>query len=85
MNGPMQNCWVDLADAIVLRAVEDWRQANFNKLMPAADGSVQTDSKKDDSVIRSCERFFRSKYFENITELDGNTFLKRIKEGFGFQ
>lgn len=72
-------CWHDLANAIILNAVEDWRRSKFQLSIPSLA------SKQADSVARSCERFFVSKYFQILTDLDGKTFLRQLKQGFDFQ
>ena len=72
-------CWQDLAEAIVLQAVEDYRMAKMSLLAGMMDPKAAT------RIIRRCERFFRSQWFEDLTGLDGKKFLQRIKEGFSFR
>lgn len=79
LTSPEDECWRDLADAIVLLAVEDWRRARLQMTLP----SLETRSAS--STARSCERFFVSHYFNVLTDLDGSCFLRRLKEGFGFK
>lgn len=74
----MDQNWQDLAEAIVLTAVEDWRSSSFALQFPSTATAEML------KLFRSCERFFSSGYFELLTGLDGNTFLKRLKEGFSF-
>lgn len=78
MAGYNNECWYDLANAIVLSAVEDWRHYMFQLQFP----SLQ--SKQALDISRQCERFFLSKYFRILTDLDGKTFLRRLKESFDF-
>lgn len=73
------SCWQDLANAIVLSAVEDWRRSKLQLSFPSLA------SKRALDLSRSCERFFLSNYFQILTDLDGKCFLKRLKEGFSFQ
>jgi len=70
--------WYDLANAIVLKAVEDWRRAKFQLTQPSLSSKMALDTS------RQCERFMLSPWFEALTGLDGKTFLKRLKEGFSF-
>lgn len=70
--------WQDLANAIVLAAVEDWRRSKFQLTRPSLA------SKRALDTSRSCERFFISSWFDALTGLDGRTFLRRLKEGFEF-
>ena len=69
-------CWYDLANAIVLSAVEDWRKSIFQLQFPSLS------SKRALDLSRSCERFFLSPYFRILTDLDGKSFLRRLKDGF---
>jgi len=79
ITSPEDECWRDLADAIVLLAVEDWRRSRMQMLLP----SLETRSAS--KTARSCERFFVSPYFNVLTDLDWPLFLRRLKEGFSFQ
>ena len=79
MKGYNDSCWQDLANAIVLSAVEDWRRSKMQLCFPSLA------SKRALDLSRSCERFFLSTYFNVLTDLDGKCFLKRLKEGFSFQ
>lgn len=79
MTGYNDSCWQDLANAIVLSAVEDWRRSKLQLSFPSLSSKHALD------LSRSCERFFLSSYFQILTDLDGKCFLKRLKEGFSFQ
>ena len=70
--------WQDLSDAIVLCAVEDWRRSKFQLSLPSLKSKRAYDTSKE------CERFFKSSWFDMLTGLDGQTFLRRLKEGFCF-
>ena len=62
-----------LADAIVLQAVKDWRRATRKlKKYPTAWSAKHL--KKD------AEKFFRSDWFKNLTSVDGEYILMRLKE-----
>ena len=60
-----------LADAIILRAVKDFRPA-YRRLR-----RNPNDKKAQDSV-REITNFFCSQYFEALTDLDGPALLHRI-------
>ena len=75
---PVDEGWQDLADAIVLSAVEDWRRCKMKLAMPSLSSKTALD------ITRSCERFFTSAWFDALTDLDGRVFLRRLKEGFSF-
>ena len=63
----------DLANAIVLKAVEDYREAlRILALNPNNNDAV--------SEIRSIERFFRSGYFGILTKLDPEMLIERLNE-----
>ena len=72
-------CWRDFADAIVLSAVDDWRRSQLQLHYPSLT------SKRALDMTKSCERFFRSSYFETLTGVDGKTFIRHLKDGFNFQ
>ena len=63
----------DLANAIVLKAVEDYREAlRVLSLNPNNNDAV--------SEVRSIERFFRSGYFGILTKLDPEMLIERLNE-----
>jgi len=66
----------DLAQAIVLSGVKDWRAA-VKKLekRPKHEPSQQ--------VKAECERFFRSRWIGILTSLDGAAILRRLKQEVG--
>lgn len=67
MNDPYEN----LANAIVLRAVEDWRDAVHRlKRRPKSETALR--------MKKECEEFFRSEWFTKLTPLDGEELLKRL-------
>lgn len=69
----MQRCWEDLAQAIILQAVTDYRKARKRvRTMP--------DQKAAQATIREIERFFRSPYFARLTDVDGEYLLRKLKE-----
>lgn len=64
----------DLATAIVLFAIEDWRYAQLQLRRPSLA------SKRALEASRSCEKFFRSPWFETLAGVDGKIVLRRLKE-----
>lgn len=72
MTDPYEN----LANAIVLQAVKDWRSAVRKlKKRPRYDPARQM---KDE-----CERFFLSDWFEALTSVDGGMILRKLKQEEG--
>ena len=72
MTEPYEN----LANAIVLLAVKDWREAV---------GKLKKRPRHKPAAIKKeeCERFFRSEWFEELTSVDGNIILRKLKEEEG--
>jgi len=79
MNHFINQGYQDLADAIVLAAVEDWRRTRLQLAKPALASKMALDTN------RRCEKFFASSWFTVLTDLDGKVFLRRLKEGFSFK
>lgn len=83
----------ELANAIVLQAVKDYRQAiHFLKRHPHTPGLDTEDAKNDerkrvlrDKIILNeserddVERFFRSGWFETLSNLDGEVLMRQIR------
>lgn len=69
----MIEMYKELANAIVLQAVKDWRSAvRTLKKRPWYDQAKRTRNE--------CERFFRSIWFVELTGLDGRVILKKLKQ-----
>ena len=65
--------WQELANAIILRAVEDYRNAHSrNRLRP-----YQAETLRE---IRSIEQFFCSDWFAGLCTLDGQKLLRDLKK-----
>lgn len=62
-----------LANAVVLQAVNDYRDA-VKKLSRGRKNDTAQAMKEE------CEKFFKSSYFNQFTELDGNTLLSRLEK-----
>ena len=72
MTAPYEN----LANAIVLQAVKDWRSAvRTLKKRPRYDPAKQ--------MKNECEDFFLSDWFEALTSVDGRMILRKLKEEAG--
>lgn len=66
--------WQKLANAIVEQAVKDYRTAQARvKANPA-----NADHAKGE--VCQLERFFRSQWFETLTDVDGRLVLSRLKK-----
>ncbi len=65
--------WQEFANAIILRAVEDYRRAHDrNRLRPHQVETLR--------LIRSIEQFFCSEWFEVLSALDGRKLLHDLKK-----
>ena len=62
-----------LADAIILQAVKDFRDAR-KKL------KYHPKNKNAKLMIEDCEKFFRSDWFKTLTSIDGGMLLTKLKE-----
>lgn len=67
------NGYEELANAIILQAVKDYRDAVERLRYTPDDKSAQYDK-------RSIERFFRSEWFSILSDLNGELLLKKLKE-----
>ena len=69
----MQRNWEDLAQAIIMKAVEDYRKARRRvRHFP--------DQKGAQATIGEVEQFFRSRWFAQLTDIDGEMLIKRLRE-----
>ena len=69
----MRDAYESLANAIILKAVKDWRGA-VGKLKKRPRYSPAAEMR------RECEEFFLSDWFAELTELDGSYLLRKLKE-----
>ena len=60
----MEHNYTILAEAIIMRAVKDYRKA------------LRHDCR---GLKRACERFFRSLWFMSLTNIDANMLIKRLR------
>ena len=65
--------WEDLANAIVIRAATDYRNARKYKNDPKRQNRAR-------ARIRETERFFRSRWYAQLTDVDGEFLLGRLQE-----
>lgn len=72
---PMQEQYENLANAIIVQAVRDYRAA-LRKLRRGRRNSLAERNKLE------CENFFRSKWFEILTAVDGEELIQQLnREG----
>ncbi len=69
MTEPYEN----LANAIVMQAVKDWREAAKRLRRNPRNAGAQ-------AVVKECESFFRSDWFEALTGADGGFILKKLQQ-----
>ncbi len=58
--------WEELANAIILQAVKDYRKA----LREIA----------SERTVTECEKFFRSQWFRVLTAIDGEMLIRKLRE-----
>ena len=72
-NERFTDCWQDLADAIILQAVSDFRETQ--RLLK------QKSNNKDKLLeLHRLEHFFRSNWFKTLTTLDGSQLLTDLRK-----
>lgn len=72
----MSDGYENLANAIVLQAVKDWRKAAKTlKKRPRYQAAKQ--------MRDECERFFLSDWFEELTSVEGRVILRKLKQEAG--
>lgn len=69
MNDPYEN----LANAVILQAVRDYRTALKALRMNPRNKAAQTEKE-------SIERFFRSQWYQALTTVDGEMLIKKLNE-----
>ncbi len=69
----MIGSYENLANAIVLLAVKDYRSARKRQ-------KYHPKNKEAKLIIEDCERFFRSDWFGVLTSVDGKALLRKLKE-----
>ena len=69
----MKSNWEALANAIILVAVDDYRK--YRRLVRCKPGQIEAQK-----MIREVEAFFRSRWFKQLSEADGNMILEQLKK-----
>lgn len=69
----MTDAYENLANAIILLAVKDYRQAL--KLL-----SKNPHSRSAMTTAKGLERFFRSDWYETLTSVDGEMLIRKLRE-----
>ncbi len=69
----MTDPWENLANAIILQAVKDYREARKK---------LKKRPKNEDAklMVSDCEAFFRSEWFKALTNVNGEMLLKKLRE-----
>lgn len=65
----------NLANAIILQVVKDYRKALKG---------FSINGKSSTAVIADCERFFRSDWYRQLTNVDGEYLITTIRKEFDF-
>ena len=65
--------WEEMANAIIIQAAEDWREAK-RMLRTCPDNAEAI------STVKETEAFFLSEFYTTLTTYNGKTLLKRLKE-----
>ena len=69
----MTDAYENLANAIILLAVKDYRRAL--KLL-----SKNPYSRSAMAAVNEMERFFRSDWYETLTSVDGEMLIRKLRE-----
>ena len=69
----MKQNWQALSQAIILQAVEDYRKCR--RLVRRKPGQIEAQK-----MIREVETFFRSRWFMQLSDVDGNMILEGLKK-----
>lgn len=69
----MTDAYENLANAIILLAVKDYRRAL--KLL-----SKNPHSQSATTAVNEAERFFRSDWYETLTSIDGEMLIRKLRE-----
>lgn len=67
------NPYVELANAIVICAANDYRKAlkAYNR---------NPNNKFAKSEMEDCERFFRSAWYKTLTDVDGELLIRKLRQ-----
>ena len=69
-------CYENLANAVIKKAVQDYRSALVGQ------HKAKSDQTKEfyERIIRECERFFTGDLFRVYTKLDGKTLMHLVRD-----
>ena len=70
---PEDKAYVDLADAIIVRAVNDYRNALRG---------VSYNHNPPEIIIKKLEKFFHSKWYRTLTKLNADYLICKLKEEY---
>lgn len=71
MNNGIDRCYENLANAIVIQAVNDYQRA-LKRLKKFPDSPIEK------RVIVECERFFTSEYYKKLTDVGPKLIMAEI-------
>lgn len=69
----------EIANAIILQAISDYRRALDGKIYGKINGKDKVRLTPED-IIEDCEKFFRSKYFQLLTTVNGEYLIKKLRK-----
>jgi hypothetical protein len=69
--------WEEMANAIIIQAAEDWREAK--RILRSPD-TPEEDRRAAEETVRETESFFLSEEYMLLTKLDGRELLSRLKK-----
>ena len=69
----MDTCYTNLANAIIIQAAKDYKKALRRLKKFPRDKEVR-------HTKRDCERFFRSGWFERLTDLNGEVLIRKLND-----
>jgi hypothetical protein len=73
--------WYDLANSIVLRAIDDWKMAAYAMWENRGETEKQLERFRQAKRVKmDCEKFFRSTWFSTLCDLDSESVLSRLNE-----
>lgn len=75
MDNPNRQGLYNLIEAMVKKAVEDWKDAMI--VLSTNPDSLSAQNRQADT-----ERFFLSEYFYGLTNIDGERVLNKLREDF---
>ena len=70
--------WQELANAVIVKAAEDYRRARYREMKRPYQVEIQRE-------IHSLERFFRSAWFSELCDLDGKKLLRDLNKQMGLE